>query len=193
MHTKKQIYDNSCGAASLLCLGFDQLTKQTVKNGLGCAVGADENAVETAIYFATSGNDKTTKLASFAPKSAGYSLPSNICRASLKIGFKTVNVYMDDTSPVVQGLLGIYSSEESDTNGIPGCQVIKGAYYRWDAKNAGRCLVCISWNKGGFHWVYAFNGFVMDPGPGTISDVATFTKWLGGVGVVAGIFIVPKA
>ena len=186
MYTKKQIDNNSCGAVCLLGAAYDALSAAMVKANLGCNPNDMPNEVEKVIYYVTSGTERDPSQV-FDPVTAGYSLPSNICRAAISVGFHNVEVYLDITNPIASILLSKYTKERNDI-ATSGGTVINNKY-DWTTSRQ-RCLVVIFWNAGGLHYVYAHNGKVMDPGSGTIRSATDFSKSIASKGKVAGIFIV---
>lgn len=100
VQAKQQFYENSCGAACLLCAGLE--TGNTAFPAIGGPAGApatnllNDNASETSLYYITSGlaaaNQPFGNVAG-----AGYSMPSRVVEAALHIGFQNVRIFMRGT------------------------------------------------------------------------------------------------
>nr|WP_314577903.1 hypothetical protein [uncultured Pseudomonas sp.] len=91
---KKQDFDFSCGAASLLCAAMELGVTHIPKRGNASATELKSNyTCEVALYKITSGANTGGRIHQSDPSKLGYSHPHNVAIAARELGL-SVQIYM---------------------------------------------------------------------------------------------------
>lgn len=169
-HSKKQIYPNSCGAASLLCvakeLGIHKLPvfSGSVSELIGIDTLEVDDRCETDIYAITSASS-TYRHQQSDMTQAGYSMPDSIVMAGRLLGLHMS--IEEDPGLFSKALTWIYpkTRQKMSDMGCPitiGCRKIESHQIKIEAMAASILGV-----PAGLHWVVHRNdGSYMDPATG---------------------------
>lgn len=178
---KKQNYDNSCGAASLLCaakeLGIEKMPM--LEGSLSKMSGVDtlelDNRCETDIYRITSDSTSQNKM-QHDLRYASYSLPQHLVHAGRILG---LNAVVRETPGVFSTVLNwAYPTVRRDLDSM-------GATVESSTQGLGRgevalkaLAVTIAGVPVGLHWVVSRpDGSYMDPGVG--KNAEDFSELIG--------------
>ncbi len=125
--TKKQQWDNACGAACLLCAALEAGKTNYPPIGLETETSTlqNNNTSETLLYYISSGVAAAGKHVSQADNAAGYSMPSNLIKAAFHIGFTAATLYMRSTLSVAI-LKHVYDAEVRKCRTMAGVTVNDG-------------------------------------------------------------------
>lgn len=168
--SKKQIYPNSCGAVSLLCVAKELGVKTLppYPGSLSEQLGLDslemDNRCESDIYTITSGAS-THRHQQHNLMLAGYSMPEHIVTAGRLLGLKMT---VEEDPGVFSRLLAwLYPEIKQTLSGI-GCPLVKGPEKIEDYQRKIEVMaVSLVGVPSGLHWVVHRNdGSYMDPATG---------------------------
>jgi hypothetical protein len=167
---KKQVFANSCGAASLLCvakeLGIEKIPALigSMSESLGCDTLELDNRCESDIYTITSGNG-TQRRHHDNLMSAGYSMPDGIVTAGRLLGLKMT---VEEAPNVFSKVLSWLYPEAKSRLPSMGCTVAHGpnALETGQAKIEAMAVTLVGLPVG-LHWVVQrSDGSYMDPATG---------------------------
>ncbi|WP_458737038.1 hypothetical protein [Pseudomonas chlororaphis] len=167
---RKQIFANSCGAASLLCvakeLGIEKIPvlAGSISETLECDTLEMDNRCESDIYMITSDNSAQRKHCDNL-MDAGYSMPDGIVTAGRLLGLKmTVE---EDPGFFSKALSWFYPDTKSRLSSI-GCAVVHAADAPVvDQAKIEAMAVSFAGLPVGLHWVVQrSDGSYMDPATG---------------------------
>lgn len=167
---RKQMYDNSCGAASLLCaakeLGVDKIpqykgamSEMTRKSSLDL-----DNRCERDLYLITSGN-YNPRIHKDNIADAGYSMPDKIVMATRLLG---LNAYVVEESNIFSQVISFIYPDARDLLIGMGCNIV---HQRDVLSSNQRVLEAVAVSfigvPVGLHWVLCRpDGSYMDPAVG---------------------------
>ncbi|MGY2376361.1 hypothetical protein ACW9IB_17830 [Pseudomonas sp. SDO524_S393] len=167
---KKQAFDFSCGAASLMCAAVE--LEGNLPNGLSPTDALRTSMCEVELYKLTSGATTGGVVKPFDPTKAGYSYPHNVALAARSMGLN-VTIYMDGFIASALSVLYPQCEEQCIRAGFP---VIHGAPPALAANR--RALIVVTTFLVGLHYVMERpGGGYMDPNDG--ADFADFKAMNG--------------
>ncbi|MGY4640998.1 hypothetical protein [Pseudomonas sp. TE24901] len=168
---KKQAFDFSCGAASLLCAAVE--LEATLPGGMTATDALRTNMCEVELYKFTSGALTGGVVKPFDPTKAGYSYPHSVALAARTLGLN-VTIYMEGFLASALATLYPKCEELCVKAGFP---VIHGAPPPMAANRRALCVVTTF--VVGLHYVMLRpGGDFMGPADGDNHDnFKTMNTW----------------